>query len=308
MAREGISYEQVAAAADALVGAGQQPSIRNVREALGTGSPNTVHRHLTTWRQARPVAQGAAYELPADLVNSFGRELARGAAAARAEVESELVQAQQEAAELAATGEGLEVERDELAAQVVALTTERDTALATAAERGEEIARLVEQVQREQQAAEGARIELATARLKIESQVEQLGELRAAQEAAQKALADAQAGRQAAEQRAAVLEAQEAAQKARGDDLARRLEQAEQREQQAAQEAKSAARDASTARIAEQAAQARIEAAEREASNAKQALADAREAARKARDEAAELRGRLAALELGEAGMDKKKR
>lgn len=117
MAREGISYEQVAAAADALLGAGQQPSIRLVREALGTGSPNTVHKHLTAWRQARPVAQGAAYELPAELVNAFGRELARGAAAARAEVEAELVQAQAEAAELAATGEALEFERDELTAQ-----------------------------------------------------------------------------------------------------------------------------------------------------------------------------------------------
>ncbi len=65
MARVGISYDQVAAAADALVGAGQKPSIRNVRESLGnTGSPNTVHRHLTEWRAAQPVAQGAAYELP----------------------------------------------------------------------------------------------------------------------------------------------------------------------------------------------------------------------------------------------------
>ncbi len=98
MAREGISYDQVAAAADALVGAGQKPSIRNVREALGTGSPNTVHRHLTAWRAAQPVAQGVAYELPADLANAFGRELARGAAAARAEVEAQLVEARQEAA------------------------------------------------------------------------------------------------------------------------------------------------------------------------------------------------------------------
>ena len=197
MARVGISYDQVAAAADALVGAGQKPSIRNVREALGnTGSPNTVHRHLTEWRAAQPVAQGAAYELPADLVNSFGRELARGAAAARAEVEADLVQAQAEAAELAATGEALEVERDELTAQVAALTTERDQAQATADERAQEIARLAEQVQREQQAAEGARVELATARLKIEQQAEQVGELRTALEVAQKALAEAQAGRQ----------------------------------------------------------------------------------------------------------------
>ncbi|HMW86471.1 MAG TPA: DNA-binding protein, partial [Nitrospira sp.] len=64
MAREGITFEQVAAAADALVGEGQQPTIRAVRERLGTGSPNTVHKHLTAWREARPVAAASAPELP----------------------------------------------------------------------------------------------------------------------------------------------------------------------------------------------------------------------------------------------------
>ena len=60
MARIGITFEQVAAAADALTGAGQQPSIRAIREKLGdTGSPNTIHRHLVTWRSARPVAVAA---------------------------------------------------------------------------------------------------------------------------------------------------------------------------------------------------------------------------------------------------------
>lgn len=41
MARDGVTFEQVAQVADALVGAGQQPTIRAVREGLGgTGSPN----------------------------------------------------------------------------------------------------------------------------------------------------------------------------------------------------------------------------------------------------------------------------
>ncbi|HIA1771049.1 TPA: DNA-binding protein, partial [Salmonella enterica] len=35
---------------------GQQPTIRAVRERLGdTGSPNTIHKHLAAWREARPV-------------------------------------------------------------------------------------------------------------------------------------------------------------------------------------------------------------------------------------------------------------
>lgn len=61
MARQGITFEQVAAVADALAGEGQQPTIRAVREKLGdTGSPNTIHKHLTAWREARPVAAAAA--------------------------------------------------------------------------------------------------------------------------------------------------------------------------------------------------------------------------------------------------------
>ena len=65
MARQGITFEQVAAVADALAGEGQQPTIRAVREKLGdTGSPNTIHKHLTAWRAAngqfehRVAAQG----------------------------------------------------------------------------------------------------------------------------------------------------------------------------------------------------------------------------------------------------------
>ena len=54
MARQGITFEQVAAVADALAGEGQQPTIRAVRERLGdTGSPNTIHKHLAAWREAR---------------------------------------------------------------------------------------------------------------------------------------------------------------------------------------------------------------------------------------------------------------
>ena len=75
MAREGITYEQVSAVADALVGAGQSPTIKGVREALGTGSPNTVHRHLVAWRAARPVAQATARTLPGPIIDAIGQEI-----------------------------------------------------------------------------------------------------------------------------------------------------------------------------------------------------------------------------------------
>lgn len=51
MAR-GITESDVHAAADALVAAGERPTIERIRAHLGTGSPNTVTRWLETWWQA----------------------------------------------------------------------------------------------------------------------------------------------------------------------------------------------------------------------------------------------------------------
>ena len=121
MAREGITYEQVAQVADKMVADGQQPTIRAVREALGTGSPNTVHSHLTAWRAARPQAQAQAPELPGELVLAIAQEIERAAARARSEIEGRLVDAQTEAGELATAGAALEVELAERLAEVATL-------------------------------------------------------------------------------------------------------------------------------------------------------------------------------------------
>ncbi len=48
--RTGITQEQVNAAADALVAAGDKPTVEKIRAALGTGSPNTITRMLDAWR------------------------------------------------------------------------------------------------------------------------------------------------------------------------------------------------------------------------------------------------------------------
>ena len=54
MARTGVRYEQVAAAAEALTEAGEVPTIDKVRASLGTGSKTTITRHLKAWRQTQP--------------------------------------------------------------------------------------------------------------------------------------------------------------------------------------------------------------------------------------------------------------
>jgi chromosome segregation ATPase len=60
----GITEQEVTAAADGLLLAGERPTIERVRRALGRGSPNTVNRHLDTWWKglARRVGAGEGVE------------------------------------------------------------------------------------------------------------------------------------------------------------------------------------------------------------------------------------------------------
>lgn len=286
MAREGITFDQVAHAADTLVGEGKSPTIKAIREAIGTGSPNTVHRHLTAWRATRPQAQATARELPAKIIDAINEQIEQATASARADIEGQLVQVQAEAADLAAAGEALEGERDALIDQVATLTTERDTLSGKAAQQAADLVAAIERIDRERKLAGEAQTEAATARLKIEGfteklaeQADELARLRAALEASQEA-------RQAAQQAGAVTAARlEACQEAHAA--------AEAREQAAQSAAQVSARELSTANLAVQAGQARLEAAARELEEARRQVKDAREAARKAGEDAAELRGKL---------------
>src|SRR5688572_1061340 len=64
---KGITQAQVDTAADALVVAGERPTVDRIRAFLGTGSPNTVTRMLETWWQSlgtRLTAQQARGALP----------------------------------------------------------------------------------------------------------------------------------------------------------------------------------------------------------------------------------------------------
>ena len=185
MAREGITYEQVKAAAEELVGEGREPSIRAVRERLrGTGSPNTIHRHLTKWRDSRPDAPAATTDLPASILREINGEIQRAASAARAEVEAQLAQAMTEAADLAASGEALEAERDALAEQVAALTSERDVLAGKAAEQRTLLDQQAKDLRAEQQSRIAAEKELAAVSAARDGLAERLKELQGREQTA----------------------------------------------------------------------------------------------------------------------------
>jgi len=51
MARLGITFEQVDQACISIVQEGETPTVQRVRDKLGTGSPNTVLKHLKKWEE-----------------------------------------------------------------------------------------------------------------------------------------------------------------------------------------------------------------------------------------------------------------
>lgn len=297
MAREGITFEQVAAAADALVGASQQPTIRAIRERLSTGSPNTIHKHLSAWRETRPVAAVYAPELPQALAAAIATEIERAAAQARAEIEGRLVQAQTEAADLAAAGEAMEAERDMLAEQVATLTSERDKLAGKAAQQAADMTEQGQRIEREQQAAESARVELAKAQLKGESQAETVKVQVAEIERLRATLDTESKARVGAEKQAAVLAA-------KLEGMTERTTKAETRAELIEKQAQQSAQDLNSARVQVQSQQGALDAAAREIDSAKAAAQEARAEAKKAGEEAAELRGRLVAHQPAAKGKD----
>ncbi|KAF5036231.1 hypothetical protein DSECCO2_577200 [anaerobic digester metagenome] len=179
MAREGISYGQVVSAIEELVGSGKQATINGIRQVLGTGSPNTIHKHMVEWRNLQQNTTVACTALPEAVTTVIARELDRVAAQARAEIEDQLSQAKIEALELATAGEALEVEIQTLKASIAAITTDRDAVSAIAAERQKEIIHLSEAVKREQKDAESVRVDLGKMQLKVDLSIKENTQLSA---------------------------------------------------------------------------------------------------------------------------------
>lgn len=173
MARPGISFEIVAQAADTLVGRGEKPTIAAVREEIGTGSPNTIHRHLTAWKAAQAPSERQTAILPAELASALAQEIERQASAARADAEADALDARQTADQLASTGEVLEAEADELREKIEQITAERDEADRDRTEARQLVTEFRSQVKELEQQRDNARQELAETRNRITTLTEQ---------------------------------------------------------------------------------------------------------------------------------------
>mgnify|MGYP000205040532 CR=1 FL=1 len=182
MARDAtISQQEVDAVAEQLRVGGERPTARAVRERLGRGSMATVLRYLQVWQagQARPVDSAVALPpaLQRSLVDFVGQEVT----AARAALEAELALAQQVNADLLGESERQAATLEEMDKALEALRYERAEALGRQAQLAADLAASQQAAEAQRQAAEAARTELATQRVhldrlpRLEAEIDELG-------------------------------------------------------------------------------------------------------------------------------------
>lgn len=88
--RSGITYEQVAEAADSLVARNLRPTQIAVREILRTGSMGTIGTHLRTWEKSATSKVLPAVALPAAIQGVIASEIVRAIGEACASLELQL--------------------------------------------------------------------------------------------------------------------------------------------------------------------------------------------------------------------------
>lgn len=306
MAREStVTFEQVAATADKIKAEGGKPTSRAIREALGTGSMATILKHYQAWQGGQARASEAIDDaLDPSIARAISNAIALKVQVATAAATAQLAELQGETAALIQENERM-ADENEAQAQALAGLSEQHAALVgkaeqielaaarAAAEHQAERDRLEEKVAHERQAAEAARVSLAKAELRLEAvpRIEaELAQVREALEAERRKSAELH---EAAAVAKAMLDAAER-EKAAQDKRIEALEKSLADERQRSQVAESAL---ATERVSVQAGQARLEAAARELAAAQDEATKAKTAAKRAGEEAAELRGQLAAVQ-----------
>ena len=294
MGREStITYEQVAAIADAMKTEGVKPTSRAVRERLGnTGSMGTINKLLGRWKSGQERQISAALVLPPALQRVLLEFMDTELTAARTTLEADLAEQQQEAADLATENERQVIENDAQADTIELLRAEVSTHQGRAGQLESDLVVSRDEAARERSGAELARTELAKAQLRLEA----MPRLEADLVAVRAVLDTERTARQVAEQNAAVLAAKLEAAERRATEADARTTKAEAATAQATAKAEAVASELVKANAAAQANQGRLESTLRELDAAKGAMAIATAAAQKSGEEAAELRGQLAGM------------
>lgn len=285
MAREAtITQEQVNATADAICAAGTKPTARAVREALGGGSMATVLKLLQVWQAGQVRTAESPVALPAGLQRVLVDFIGQEVAGAKAELQADLVAAQQANGDLIAESER-QASTIELQAEALeSVQAEKAELAGRLAQVESDLAKADDDVTGERQAAEHARTELAKAQLRLEA----LPRIEAEADRLRAELEAERTAKVAAEQAAAVAVA-------RLDGMTDRATKAEALTEKTEKQAAQTYGELSSARIQVQSQQTALDAAARECDDLRRQAQGARAEAKKSGEEAAELRGQFAA-------------
>ena len=294
MGREStITYEQIAAIADAMKIEGVKPTSRAMRERLGnTGSMGTINKLLGRWKSGQERQISAALVLPPALQRVLLEFMDNELTAARTTLEAELAEQQQEAADLATENERQVVENDAQSETIESLRGDVAEHQGRAGQLQSDLVLARDEAIRERSGAELARTELAKAQLRLEA----MPRLEADLVAVRAVLETQRTARQVAEQSAAVLAAKLEASERRATEADARTTKAEAATVQASVKLEAVASELVNVTAAAHANQGRLESAMRELEAAKVTAAAAIAAAEKSGEAAAELRGQLEAM------------
>lgn len=256
MGREAtITREQVHAVADSIKAQNGKPTLRAVRERLGSGSMGTVAKYLSEWRNGQELQSAANMTLPPLVQRSLIEFIQAELSAARGPLQDEIAEHQQMSSDLASENERQTEVIDSQAQELAELAAEKAVIEGKATQLIADLDAEREAVMRERQAAEEARTELAKALLRLEAMPKLESEL----SNARAELADARTGRIQSEQNAAVLASQKSDLEARLDDAKREAEKASGLLQRSLERTEQLSSDLSDARLNVQGQKNRLE-------------------------------------------------
>lgn len=140
MAKAGVTYDDVAAAAEQLAATGASPTVKAIRSILGSGSSTTILRELQAWKASKE-NPSERLELSPSIANAIAGEIERVSAAVRAECEREIEELQNNLADVAAEAEELTAQVSELSGTLDSERSDNLQLLGRAEELEREVAR-----------------------------------------------------------------------------------------------------------------------------------------------------------------------
>jgi len=217
MGREAsFTYEEVAAAADAVKRSGSKPTSRGIRERLGNvGSMGTINKMLQRWKANQDFMSAPTLVLPAPLQRTMVEFIEQEVVKVRSVLESEIVEYQHEMSDLANENERQAEVIVALENELQRVAEEKANAEGKAAQLNDDLEIVRKECANERVIAETLRTSLVRAELRLENipRIEaELLEVRVSLSTERKA-------RVAAEQAAAVSMAQKVDLDARVVDL-----------------------------------------------------------------------------------------